>query len=365
MSTRRMPTPARLLAGLALSGLLTACGGWWDDDGSATGASVELSGVAATGAAIAHATVTVVDAQGEQATARTGADGRYTVQVSEAAPYILSVVDGAGKTWYSYAAAAGTAHITPLTTLALLDANADKPLADLMSAWRRAPLSAAQVLEGAKTVNANLRGLMAGAGLDAASVNVFDAAAFAANRNGLDAVLDAMRVDLRCTPSSCTQSIWSPGGDMLVTWNGNIATSGITVAWTAGAAGGTPMTGAGSAGNTTGTSTGGTAGGTATNGSVTVGLGSCKIPVAGTWSLVVQTQVSGIAMAIPEICVDGLPGKPASQAEFCGADTVKSQLPPGVSIVSCSFAGDTGTIQARISSPAVIDYTVTYTFVKR
>ena len=150
MSTRRMPTPARLLAGLALSGLLTACGGWWDDDGSTTGASVELSGVAATGAAIAHATVTVVDAQGEQATARTGADGRYTVQVSESAPYILSVVDGAGKTWYSYAAAAGTAHITPLTTLALLDANADKPLADLMSAWRRAPLSAAQVLEGAK-----------------------------------------------------------------------------------------------------------------------------------------------------------------------------------------------------------------------
>jgi hypothetical protein len=341
---------SRLLPGLALAGLLTACGGWWNDDETAA-AAVELSGVAATGAAIANGTVTVVNTRGDQATARTGTDGRYTVQVSEGAPYILSVVDGAGKTWYSYAAAAGTAHITPLTTLALLDANGDKPLADLMAAWRSAALTEARVIEGAKTVNANLRELMAGAGVDASSVNIFNAASFAANRTGLDAVLDSMRVSLTCSAASCTQRITGPAGITLLNWNGDIATTGITVSWSV-------------AGTGTSTGTGGTTGGT-TTGSVTVGVGSCRNPTAGTYSLVVQTAVSGVGVAIPEFCIDGLPARPATQAEFCAADSTKGQLPPGVEIVSCSFAGDKGTIQARITSPLVIDYTVTYTFVKR
>ena len=352
---------------LALALFLSACGGWWDDDPPAA----RLSGVAATGAPIADAVVRVVNAAGNAAIAITNRDGSYTVQIADRAPFMLSVVDAAGKTWYSYAAGAGTAHITPLTTLAMLQANASKPLADLMRAWPSAPLPDTSVLEAAKAVNANLRALMSAHGVDANSVNVFTASDFSASRTGLDAVLDALRVNLDCSPSACTQNITSPAGNLLVVWQGDIATSGITLSCnlaggSAAAAGGSTVgagsTATGSTSGTTGAAGGST--GSTTSGSVTVGLGSCKAPVAGTWSMIVQTTVS-LGVAVPEICIDGLAGAPASQAEFCGSDSVKAQLPPGVEILGCRYSGDTGTIDARITTPVVVNYTVKYTFVKR
>jgi hypothetical protein len=218
-------------------------------------------------------------------------------------------------------------------------------------------------------VDANLRGLMGSAGVDASSVNVFTESSFAADHTGLDAVLDAMRVSLSCSATACERSITSPAGSVLVRWNGEIATTGITVSWAISGAGIAAVTSGGGTGTGSGSSGGSTAttgGSGTTTGSVTVGLGSCKAPVAGTWSMVVQTTVSGLgAVAIPEVCIDGLPGAPANQAEFCNSGTTTAQLPPGVSIVSCSFSGSTGTIAARITSPLVIDYSVTYTFVKR
>lgn len=319
--------------------ILAACGGGGD-----SAVQVQLSGVAATGAAIAGAEVRVVNAAGTAATARTGADGRYTVDIAEAAPYVLSVVDASGKAWYSYAAGAGTAHITPLTTLALLDANAHKPLTDLVATWASARPTDASVLEAAKKVNANLSALMSAKGVNPTSINVFTSA-FAADHTGLDAVLDGLRVAYSCSATACTQSITSPAGAVLLSWNGDIATTGISLTWSASAAGGVD----------------GTAGGT-----LTVGLGSCKAtPVAGTYSLVVQTTVTGLAVTIPEICVDGLPGKPANQTEFCGSSDVTGQLPPGVEIVSCSFDGSSGTINARVTTPVLLDYSIKYSFVLR
>jgi hypothetical protein len=328
----------------ALAWSLAACGGG-DDPAPAGGGGpatpVQISGLAATGAAIGGATVTATNAQGLQATAVTAADGSFTVSISDGAPFVLSVTDGSGKSWYSYAPAAGRANLTPLTTLALLQANGGKPLADLVAQWKSSPLTADQVLQAAKTVNANLQGLLQAQGLDPASLNVFTQT-FSANHSGLDAVLDAMRVSISCSASACSQSITSPAGQVLLNWNGNIATTGITLSWSAA-----------------------TTGGGSTGGSVTVGLGSCKAPVAGTWSLVVTTTVSGVSVPIPEVCVDGLPDKPASQADFCGSSDVKGQLPPGVQILSCTYANDTGTITARITQPITIDYTVKYVFVKR
>lgn len=330
------------LAALAASALIAACGGGDDDaGGNATpgAATVALSGTAATGAAIANATVTAVDAAGATVTATTGADGKFTIQVAEAAaPYALRITDAAGKVWYSYAPAAGTANITPLTTLALAEAAGNRPLADVLAAWGTTRLDSAAVLEAAKKVNANLQAVMQAANVNYASANIF-ADAFNADGTGLDAVLDAMRVSFTCSASACTQSITSPQGAVLVNWNGNIATTGITLSWSASTSGGS------------------------TGGSVTVGLGSCKAPVKGTYSLVVKTDVAGLGAAIPEVCIDGLTDKPASQSDFCGAADVAQQLPPGVSIVSCSYSGNQGTIAARITSPLVIDYSVTYTYV--
>jgi len=323
---------------------LTACGGGDDTvagAASATAASVTLTGTAATGAPIANANLVATNAKGEQVTVRTAADGSYTVSIADAAPYLLSITDTAGKVWYSYAAQQGVANITPLTTLALLDSNGKKPLADLAKNWASANLSSAAVLASAAKVNANLQTLMAANGLDAKTYNVF-ATPFSANHTGFDAVLDATRITLDCTLTSCTERILSPAGSVLVTWNGNIATTGISLSWTAT------------------TSSGGTTGGT-----VTANLGSCKAPKAGTYSLVVQTSVAGLGgLTVPEVCIDGLPAAPASQTEFCSGADVNAQLPPGVSIKSCTFSGNSGTITAQITTPVVLDYTVTYTFVK-
>lgn len=341
---------ARLLVMLLVAaGLQVGCGG--GGDGAATPGTgtintppptptvttVQITGLAATGAAIANATVTATNARGEKATAVTSASGSYTVTIADAAPYLLSVSDAAGKAWYSFAQAAGSANINPLTTLAVLQANANKPLADLATGWGTRQLTAGQVLDAARVVNANVSSLMQSKGVSAASTNVFTAV-FSANGQGLDAVLDAMRVSINCTATACTQSINAPNGSLLVSWNANIATGAITFSWTGGG----------------------------TSGSLDIGIGSCKAPRAGTYSLVVQTTVSGLgSIPIPEICVDGLPAKPATQAEFCGSGTVTQQLPPGVAVISCTYDGTTGTIAARITQPFVLDYSLKYTFVQR
>ncbi len=326
--------------------LLVGCGGGGGDNSpTAEPLTTTLTGVAATGAAIANADVKAVNANGASVVAKTAADGGFSIKIGDAAPFVLSVTDASGKAWYSYAKQAGVTNVNPLTTLAMLDANGNKPLADLAAAWANAGArpTETQVLAAAAKVNANLQSVMLAKGVDAKSVNIFNAA-FKADHTGLDAVLDALRVNIVCTATNCTQTIngpsvpGGPSGTTLLTWNGNVATTGFAIGWT----------------------------GSGGSGAVTAGLGTCKAPVVGTYSLVVQVSVSGPgAVAIPEICVDGLPGKPATQSEFCASSTVTQQLPPGVAVVSCTFAGDSGTIAARIPAPAALDYSIKYSFVKR
>lgn len=332
---------------LAVTGLslgLTACGG--GDDAPATGGggtptpTAQITGLAAVGAPIAGATVTATNARGQTATATTGSDGTYALSIAEGAPYALQVTDGAGNLWASYAQAAGRANITPLTTLALADAWGYKPLADLLAAWQANAPSAESVLAAAAKVNANLQSQLRAKGVDPTALNVFTAE-FSANGQGLDAVLDALRVRFSCNAGSCTQTITSPEGNVVVTWNAGISTTGFTVSWSGGSTGG--------------------------GGQIDVNLGACTAnPVAGTWSMVVETSVTGLgSVPIPAICVDGLPAKPASEADFCGGSDTIGALPAGVSIVSCSFDGTVGTIAARITSPITLDYSVKYTFVQR
>lgn len=337
-ASKRRALPALLLS----AAMLAACGG--GDDAAApptnntpAATTVQLTGLAATGAAIGNATVTATNVRGERATAQTNASGNFTLNIADGAPYLLSITDAASRAWYSYAQAAGVANINPMTTLALLQANANRPLADLASGWTNRQLTATQVLDAARVVNANLASVMQVRGIDPSAANPF-MLNFTANGTGFDAVLDAMRVNISCSATACTQTITNPAGSVLVNWNANIAIGSIALSWSAG-------------GQT---------------GQINVGLGSCKAAAAGTFSLVVQTTVSGLGgVPIPEICVDGLPAKPATQAEFCGSGTVTQQLPPGVSVLSCSYDGTTGTIAARITSPITLDYSVKYTFVQR
>ncbi|MEO8280187.1 MAG: hypothetical protein ABI564_10895 [Ideonella sp.] len=336
-----------LFAATATAALLAACGG--GDDGAATPAaaapaasSVTLSGVAATGAAIANAPVGVINANGVTASATTNASGGFTINIADGAPYVLRVTDPAGRLWYSYAQGPGSANITPLTSLALSQAAVGRPLADVYNGWASSRLSAAQVLEAARVVNANLASVMQARGVTPASANIFTQT-FTANGQGLDAVLDAIRVSFNCSASQCTPLINSPAGTALLNWNGAISVAGITLSWNA--------AGGGSMG-------GGTGG---------ASVGSCTAsPTAGSYSVIVQTSISGLgSVPVPEVCIDGLPGKPANQADFCSGSLASGQLPTGVAIQSCSYDGSVGTITARITTPITLDYTVKYTFVQR
>jgi hypothetical protein len=345
MQTLRMRRPrATLITLLAAATFgLAACGGGDDTPagGGGAGPTAQITGVAAVGAPIVGATVTGTNANGQSVTTVTASDGSYALEIGEAAPYALRVTDADGQTWYSYAPSAGRANLTPLTTLAMADAWGYKPLADMVAAWQANAPSAEQVLAAAARVNANLQAQMRTQGLDPAALNVFSAN-FAANGQGLDALLDAMRVRFDCSATACSQSITSPTGSVLVTWNASISTVGFSISWD-------------------GTGTGG--GG----GSVNVNLGACAAnPAAGTWSLVVQTTISGFgSVPVPDACIDGLPGKPASEGEFCGGNDTLGALPPGVQVLSCSFDGTVGEIAARITTPITLDYSVKYTFVQR
>lgn len=360
-----VPTWRRLLSaslGAAALLLVTACGGGGDpasdslaaETGGST-STVSITGVAAVGAPITGQTVTVTNAKGVSRTAQTNSSGGFTVSIADSAPYVISVTDSAGKTWYSYTPTAGAVNVNPMTTLALLSANDFKPLADLVTNWLNDPLTQAEVLEAAKKVNANLQNVMTANSVAYASTNIFNGA-FTANGTGMDAVLDDLGINITCSSTSCTQTIdWYNGsGTSTITWNNSIDTTGITVSWSVSTGGGTGGSGGGSTGGSTG-------------GSIGVNLGSCRTNVqAGTYSMIVRTTVSGIgAGTIPEICVDGLPDRPTSQQEFCSDTDVVNQLPNGVSITGCSFSGNTGTISARITSPITLDYSVSYTFAQR
>jgi len=320
--------------------VLAACGGGGGGSGSAT-----LSGVAATGAAIAGQTVTVKNAAGTTATALTGTDGSFTVTISASAPYVLSVVDGNNVTWYSYAPASGTVHINPMTTLALLSANGNAPLDELMTNWASSTLSEAAVLEAAKKVNANLQSVFIANGINDLSTNIFNAF-FEANGTGLDAVLDDLNIGFSCDGSVCTQTIQniaSLGSPTTITWNNAIDTTGFTISWTTG-----------------GSSGGGNSGGNGGSGSVTVGQSCSALSLTGPYAL--ETSTSGITT-----CIDGLSDRPTTQNEFCSDSLVNSYAGSGgtVSITGCSFSGNQGSISTQISAPTPggpIPFTITTTY---
>ena len=80
-----------LLCFMAVS--LIACGG--GSDRASSGSTGGVSGVAASGKAIANAAVTLVDSKGKTASGTTGADGSFTISSAGLTPpFMLKVVAG-------------------------------------------------------------------------------------------------------------------------------------------------------------------------------------------------------------------------------------------------------------------------------
>ncbi|MBC8210957.1 MAG: hypothetical protein H8E21_07790 [Gammaproteobacteria bacterium] len=178
-----------LMAGFILS----ACGGSDNDDAPAN-TTATLSGTAAVGAALASRQVTIVDKSGASVTTTTDANGKYSVTVTVSAKPFMLKVETDGEPLYSFAAEAGISNITPLTNLALHEANRNgstyTPLSSLFSSFKDsyAGITETRLNEAKAKVNANLASVYSSAGV----ANGFDffKTAFNADGSGIDQVLD-------------------------------------------------------------------------------------------------------------------------------------------------------------------------------
>ena len=191
--------------------VLAACGGGGGGGGSSATADYQIEGVAATGAAMVGATISVEDSKGKSYNCvnKTGTDGKYSCTVSGSAvpPFLLKAQIGtddstalnsvvieatAGKT--------ATAHITPLSNallqidLAYLNADSTTPAQAIQ-----------RVKDRKKQITDALSNVITEAGLTSASFDFLTDSSFAANTGaGMDRLLDNISVKNTSTSSSTT-----------------------------------------------------------------------------------------------------------------------------------------------------------------
>ncbi len=195
----RIKIPLKICLFLLAGIILSACGGS-DSDASGDEDTSTLSGTAATGLALSNKTVTVVDSTGGEVITTTAADGSYSVTVTTSTkPYMLKVETN-GEPLFSFAAQSGVANITPLTNLAMLEANKNgtsyEPLANLFNSFKDhyTEITETALQQAKGKVNANIASVLSGEGLDNA-IDFFSTS-FSANGTGIDAVLDAVDIEI-------------------------------------------------------------------------------------------------------------------------------------------------------------------------
>ncbi|HJV33771.1 hypothetical protein [Geomonas sp.] len=186
---------------LIATGLLAGCGG---GGGSSSNipvvAASKVSGVAATGSPIVG-TVYLNDSStpSKQLSQTTNSDGSFSFDVSGmTAPFILrtTAVDGNGQgyTLFSFANAAGTANINPLSNLAVLQANgaADPATLSTPTAAQLAAIKAAlaNVITQIQTLLAPVLTDYGVAGRN------FITDSFLANHSGLDLLFDYISISV-------------------------------------------------------------------------------------------------------------------------------------------------------------------------
>lgn len=213
--------------------LLVACGkGGGDGGGGTTPGAVSISGTAATGAPLANATITIKDRNGLQTTGTTGADGKYTTNVSAlTAPFLLKVTAVGKPDLYSVGSQAGIVNLTPLTDMVVRNYYRVRGL-DVASVFTT--LTSASIIpttdEVALLVNF-VEGLVAqwlvANGVDPNGTDLITTA-FDANGAGADAVLAASTVSDNGT--TMTLTVTSGGTTQISTVSADAGTSLVTAA---------------------------------------------------------------------------------------------------------------------------------------
>ncbi|HSV58962.1 MAG TPA: hypothetical protein VLJ19_08705 [Variovorax sp.] len=203
----------RFLMTALASAVLAGCGGGGGGDGGtppSTVSSTTIAGTAATGAAIAGATVQAKCATGG-GSAVTGADGRFSLKIDNAVrPCVLSVSAPGGTTLHSVVeGGSGTdvvANITPLTELitASLAGGSTASFFSTFDAAAQAKLTQ-EGLSGAKqSVTLALKGIVDLAGIDPVKDTLLAANGGNAG-NALDQKLDALGTALAAAQITLTE----------------------------------------------------------------------------------------------------------------------------------------------------------------
>lgn len=201
------------LAALVLTLILAACGGGGGgggDSGTPTPTTPPtLRGVAATGAPLVNAQVSVVDGQGRAVgTATThAADGSYSLTLSTttpAAPLFIQArgMDAAGnmQLLHSTVPTIGTAmvgHVTPLTNAIVALALGTEP-APVFAAAATSSAQLTQMASATPAASDFLKTLIKTqiSDLKLTAPDLLADAGFAANKGGLDLLIESVRVDL-------------------------------------------------------------------------------------------------------------------------------------------------------------------------
>lgn len=196
------------LASMAfVSAALVACGGGGGGNAVVTPASsTSVAGVAATGQAMAGATITIKDANGVSASKTADAAGSYTFDVTNlTAPFVITATLQVGDTQLTLtsmlaekpaAGSTGIANVTPLTNaMAALLAPNGNPEELIATGVSKTAVTQAKLDDVAAKIRAAIENILKEAGLDPTKFDPVSTV-FTANRLGADRVLELVRVEL-------------------------------------------------------------------------------------------------------------------------------------------------------------------------
>ena len=212
MKKTNMPVPARRWLALPIVALLASCGGGSDDGSSpSTGTqqtqALKLSGTAATGAAMAGASIAITCAGGNGSTTSTS-NGSYTLSLTGGSLPCVITATSADKATVLHSVAAGsgtgeaTSNVTPLSELLVAQLAGTDPAA-YVAAFSGSTTISSDAVASAQTA---VLQLLTAAGVSVTAVdNILSGTVDAGSGSGYDGVLDALQTTITNAGSSLTE----------------------------------------------------------------------------------------------------------------------------------------------------------------
>lgn len=230
-----------VLIPIAVTSLFAGCGGG-SGGGSGSIAPATINGVAATGAPVANAEVSLKCVSGDTSTT-TSASGAWSVSTSGLVlPCVLRVQTSTGQVLHSFVSGPGTTDITPFTELVTAALAGSTDTESFFNSFSAATASAAS--SQLPTALSNTRQLLASLGIDTSSLNLMNQSFQPTSGNAYDDALELLHTQL----SDNSTNLGALTQQLVM---GNVGATGATgpagstgATGATGAAGGTGATGA-------------------------------------------------------------------------------------------------------------------------